>query len=70
MDLLELFTFVRQFSLHFLGSDEKILQETPTLLHLNETLHHVINSSEVHFPGLDLLFEVPDVLGEQHIVNQ
>lgn len=70
MDLLELFGLIGQFSLHFLGSDEEILQERPGFLDFDHHLHNVVNSAEVLFPGLDYFLEVADVLGKQHVVDQ
>ena len=61
MDDFELLGLGGQFSLHFLRSDEKVLQERPGFLHFDQSLHHVVNSAQILFPLFDLLLEVPHI---------
>lgn len=58
IDANELGWLIRELTFDFLWLDEEIFQEGPSLLYFKEQLDNIVDTSEIVFPLLDVLFEL------------
>lgn len=70
VDAHELLRFSGEFFLDFFRSNEKVLQEGPGLLNLDQFGDHFFNVSQVFLPLFHFFFEVGHKLRRRHIIDQ